>query len=78
MDADVALQAAKGIQDGLLDHPVETTPRLRPTASIGIALTDYLGYDVAVLTRAASDASQRAAAAGGNRTVLASASPTDR
>ncbi|WP_314140301.1 diguanylate cyclase domain-containing protein [uncultured Plantibacter sp.] len=78
VDADVALQAAKSIQDGLLDHPVETTPRLRPTASIGIALTDYLGYDVAVLTRAAGDASLRAAAAGGNRTVLASSSPTGR
>jgi GGDEF domain-containing protein len=77
-DADVALQVAKGIQDGLLDHPVETTPRLRPTASIGIALTDYLGYDVDVLTRAAADASLRAASSGGNRTVLASSSAAGR
>ncbi|WP_285037140.1 hypothetical protein [Plantibacter sp. ME-Dv--P-095] len=71
VDVDAALQAAAGIQDGLLDHPVETTPRLRPTASIGIALTDYLGYNVGVLTRAARDASLRASDAGGNRTVLA-------
>lgn len=70
-DVDAALQVAKGIHDGLLDHPVETTPRLRPTASIGIALTDYLGYDVGVLTRSAQEASLRASAGGGNRTVLA-------
>lgn len=78
VDVDVALQAAKSIQDGLLDHPVETTPRLRPTASIGIALTDYLGYDVGVLTRAAGEASLRAAGAGGNRAVLASSSASGR
>jgi len=71
VDVEAALQVAKAIQDGLLDHPVETTPRLRPTASIGVALTDYLGYDVGVLIRAAREASLRAAAGGGNRSVLA-------
>lgn len=72
VDIDVALLAAKSIQDGLLDHPVETTPRLRPTASIGVSLTDYLGYDAGVLIRSAREASLRASTAGGNRTVLAS------
>lgn len=70
-DADSALQAARSIQEGLLDHPVETTPRLRPTASIGIALTDFIGYDVATLIEAARAASARAAEAGGNRTIIA-------
>ncbi|MGK9148696.1 diguanylate cyclase [Plantibacter flavus] len=74
VDADAALQIAKSIQDGLLDHPVETTPRLRPTASIGVALTDYLGYDVGVLTNAARAASLRASNSGGNRTVLSASS----
>ncbi|MGG7463784.1 MULTISPECIES: diguanylate cyclase domain-containing protein [unclassified Plantibacter] len=72
--ADDALQAAQGIQDGLLDHPVETTPRLRPTASIGIALTDFIGYDVDTLVEAARSASARAEAAGGNRAVIAPSS----
>lgn len=74
-DIDAALLAARSVQDGLLDHPVETTPRLRPTASIGVALTDYLGYDVGVLIRSAREASLRASAAGGNRTVLAASAP---
>lgn len=77
VDVEAALQAAKSIQDGLLDHPVETTPRLRPTASIGVALTDYLGYDVGVLARSARDASARASSSGGNRTVLAVSASTD-
>lgn len=71
--ADAALAVAATMQAGLLEESLDQGTGLRPTMSIGIALTDYTGFDYDRLSAAAMRACKRASDAGGNRTVFDSA-----
>ncbi|SDT28059.1 diguanylate cyclase domain-containing protein [Microterricola viridarii] len=61
---------AQTLQSGLLEDSLAEFAGLRPTISIGIALTDYTGFDFERLDRAARSACKRASDAGGNRVVF--------
>lgn len=67
---DDALDAARAVQDALLEEPLATFAGVRPTLSVGISLTDYTGYDFGSLYSAAREACDRATDAGGNRALL--------
>lgn len=67
---DDALEAAATVQAGLLQESLVQLAGLRPRVSIGIALTDYTGFDVDRLSAAAMRACSAASNAGGNRVVL--------
>lgn len=68
--SDEALAVARMVQAGLLEDSLAEFAGLRPTSSIGIALTDYTGFDVERLGTAARRACARASEAGGNRIVF--------
>ncbi|AMB59411.1 GGDEF domain-containing protein [Microterricola viridarii] len=68
--ADEALAMAAIVQRGLLEDSEVQLTGLRPTASVGIALTDYTGFDYGRLSRAARQACRQASDAGGNRSVV--------
>ncbi|MFC6354643.1 diguanylate cyclase domain-containing protein [Luethyella okanaganae] len=65
IDAAAARSAAETIQEGLLETPSDRVIGLRPTVSIGIALSDYLGHGFDDLVVTARKVSATAAAAGG-------------
>lgn len=67
---DAALAVAATLQAGLLEESLDQATGLRPTMSIGIALTDYTGFDYERLSAAALRACKRASDAGGNRTMF--------
>jgi GGDEF domain-containing protein len=68
--ADEALAVAATMQEGLLEEKIDEFAGLRPTMSVGIALTDYTGFDFELLSAAAMRACKRASDAGGNRVML--------
>ncbi|RZU66311.1 GGDEF domain-containing protein [Microterricola gilva] len=67
---DEALAVAATVQAGLLEEKIDEFAGLRPTMSVGIALTDYTGFDFELLSAAAMRACKRASDAGGNRIML--------
>ncbi len=67
---DAALDVAAALQRGLLEDSDVQLVGLRPTMSIGIALTDYSGFDSAELSLVARQACRRASDAGGNRSLF--------
>lgn len=67
---DEAIEAARSVQEALLEEPLATFAGVRPTISVGIALTDYTGFDFFELHTAARLACDRATDAGGNRIML--------
>lgn len=69
--ADDAQAAADLIRDELLEQSVAGPSGIRPTVSIGIALTDQLGYTLGTLLAAAGDAAAAAARDGGDAVVVA-------
>lgn len=69
-NSDEALAVARTVQAGLLEDSLAEFAGLRPTSSIGIALTDYTGFDADQLDAASRRACTRASEAGGNRIVV--------
>lgn len=67
---DDALAVAAAVQEGLLEEKLNAFDGLRPTMSVGIALTDFTGFDYEKLSAAAMRACKRASDAGGNRAML--------
>lgn len=67
---DEAIDAARQVQSALLEEPLASFAGVRPTLSVGIALTDYTGFDFVSLASAARLACTRATDAGGNRVTL--------
>ena len=67
---DAALAVAAMLQSGLLEESLDQATGLRPTMSIGVALTDYTGFDFDRLSAVALRACKRASDAGGNRTMF--------
>ncbi|MET0726438.1 MAG: hypothetical protein ABWY36_08825 [Leifsonia sp.] len=71
---DDARAAADLLRDGLLDETTTSPNGIRPTVSIGVALTDLHGYSLPTLVGAARAAADEAQREGGDAVVIA----TDR
>ncbi len=66
------------VQQGLRQNPLEAAQGIRLSASIGIAGTDFFGYDFERLMKAAMDAAADARASGGDALIIAESSARGR
>jgi diguanylate cyclase len=73
-----AVADGESVQQGLRQNPLEAAQGLRLSASIGIAGTDFFGYDFDRLMKAATDAAADARASGGDALVIAESSARGR
>ena len=73
-----AVADGDSVQQGLRQNPLEAAQGIRLSASIGIAGTDFFGYDFDRLMRAATDAAADARASGGDALVIAESSARGR
>ncbi|MEO9095630.1 MAG: diguanylate cyclase [Microbacteriaceae bacterium] len=71
-DAEDARAAAAALQTILLEAPITQLAGLRPTLSVGVALSGPCGYDFQRMNCAAREACDEASSAGGNRVVVSS------
>lgn len=75
---ELARANAEEVQAGLRERPLEAAQNLRLSASIGLAGTDFLGYDFDRLMASAAGAAAEAVAQGGDSIVVAEARPRER
>ncbi|MDQ2699479.1 MAG: GGDEF domain-containing protein, partial [Actinomycetota bacterium] len=73
-----AMADGDSVQEGLRQNPPEAAQGIRLSASIGIAGTDFFGYDFDRLMKAATDAAADARASGGDALVIAESSARGR
>lgn len=66
-----AAESAEAVQQALRRNRIDAAEGLRLSASIGLAGTDYVGYDYDDLMRAAAEAAGRAHAKGGDAVSIA-------
>lgn len=76
-DSGEAVAAVATLQTRLLDEPIPELKGLRPTLSVGVALSGDWGYHFRPLSTAARIACDQASAAGGNRVIVASSAEVD-